>query len=56
MNKLEEVGRMILWAIELNQFDIKYYPRIAINAQALADFIVVFTLPDEDSLTNKTGW
>ena len=53
MNKLEAVGRMVQWAIELNQFDIEYYPRTAIKAQALADFIAEFTFPDEDSLTNE---
>ena len=39
MNKLEAAGRLIQWAIELSEFDIKYLPRHAIKAQALADFI-----------------
>ena len=39
MNKPEAAGRMVQWAIELSQFDIKYRPRIAIKAQALANFI-----------------
>ena len=43
MNKLEDVGRLIQWAIELSKFDIRYQPRSAIKAQALADFIVEFT-------------
>ena len=50
MNKLEAARRMVQWAIELSQFDIEYHPRTAIKAQALADFIAEFTLPDEDSL------
>ena len=54
MNKLEAAGRMVQWAVELSQFDIKYHPRIAIKVQALADFIVEFTLPDEDGLTDET--
>ena len=53
MNKLEAAGRMVQWAIELSQFNIGYHPRIAIKAQALADFIAEFTLPDEDSLTTR---
>ncbi|XP_050259164.1 uncharacterized protein LOC126704182 [Quercus robur] len=53
MNKPEAAGRMVQWAIELSQFDIEYYPRTAIKAQALADFITEFTFPDEDSLTNE---
>ena len=43
MNKLEAAGRLIQWAVELNEFDIQYQPRHAIKAQALADFIVEFT-------------
>ena len=47
MNKLEAIGRMIQWAIELSQFDIEYKPRVAIKAQALADFITEFTIPED---------
>ncbi|KAL0448229.1 UNVERIFIED_CONTAM: hypothetical protein Slati_1379300 [Sesamum latifolium] len=32
-------SRMVKWSYELNEFDIKYQPRKAIKAQALADFI-----------------
>ena len=53
MNKPEAAGRMVQWAIELNQFDIEYHPRTAIKTQALADFIVEFTFPNDDSLTNE---
>ena len=49
MNKLEVVGRMVQWAIELNQIDIEYHPKTAIKAQALVDFIADFTLPEEDN-------
>ena len=55
MKKLEVAGRMIRWAIELNQFNIEYHPRTAIKAQVLADFIAEFTSPDKDSLTNEVG-
>ena len=48
MNKPNVVGRMVQWVIELSQFDIEYRPRTAIKVQALADFIVEFTLPDLD--------
>ena len=53
MNKPEVVRRMVQWTIELSQFDIEYHPRTAIKAQALADFIAEFTLPDEDRLTDE---
>ena len=43
MTKLEAAGRLIQWAIELSEFDVKYQPRNAIKAQALADFIAEFT-------------
>ena len=54
MNKPEAIGRMVQWAIKLNQFDIKYHPRTAIKAQALVDFIAEFTLPEDDNPTNET--
>ena len=48
MNKLEAAGRLIQWAVELSEFDIKYLPRHAIKALALADFITEFTLSHND--------
>lgn len=36
-------GRLLKWSIELSEFHIEYKPRIAIKAQALADFIMEFT-------------
>ena len=49
MNKLEAVGRLIQWAIELSEFDIRYQPRNATKAQDLANFIAEFT-PSYDDL------
>ena len=43
MNKVEAAGRLIQWAIELSDFDVKYQSRNAIKVQALADFIAEFT-------------
>ena len=48
MNKLEAVGWLIQWAVELSEFKIRYQPRNAIKAQALADFIAEFTPSYED--------
>ena len=48
INKLEAAGRLIQWAVELSEFDIRYQPRNSIKAQALADFIAEFTLNYED--------
>ncbi|XP_074377026.1 uncharacterized protein LOC141718544 [Apium graveolens] len=41
-------GRLIRWAIELGEFDIKYKPRTAIKAQALADFVVECTINNQE--------
>ena len=49
---------MIQWVIELSEFDIRYQPRNAIKAQALADFIVEFTLSrgDLDEMEGNKTW
>ncbi|XP_024164300.1 uncharacterized protein LOC112171333 [Rosa chinensis] len=39
LQKPETSGRLIKWAIELGEFDIKYQPWTAIKGQAAADFI-----------------
>ncbi|XP_072064410.1 uncharacterized protein [Arachis hypogaea] len=40
------------WAIELSQYDLRYEPRHAIKAQAMADFLVEVTRdPTEDTNT-----
>nr|XP_017227761.1 PREDICTED: uncharacterized protein LOC108203368 [Daucus carota subsp. sativus] len=41
-------GRLIKWAIELGEFDIRYKPRTAIKAQALADFLVECTINNKE--------
>ena len=43
LHKPETLGRLIKWAIELSEFDIRYKPRIAIKGQVLAYFIMEFT-------------
>ena len=54
MNKLEAAGRLIQWAVELSEFDVRYQPRNVIKAQALADFIAEFT-PSHDNLDEMEG-
>ena len=58
MNKLEAVGRLIQWTIELSEFDIRYQPRNVIKAQTLADFIVEFTPShgDLDEMEDNKTW
>ena len=48
MNKPEAIGRMVQWAIELSKFDIRYSLRIAMKAQALADFVAEFTILEHE--------
>ena len=43
LHKLETLGRLVKWAIELSKFDIRYKLRTTIKGQVLADFIMEFT-------------
>ena len=43
MSNPEAVGRLVLQAIELSEFDIQYRPHTAIKGQVVADFITEFT-------------
>ena len=58
MNKLEAAGRLIQWAVELSEFDIRYQPRHAIKAQALVDFIAEFTpgYDDIERMEDNKRW
>ena len=48
MHSPKASGRLIKWAIELGEFDIRYKPQVAIKAQALADFVVECTLDNQE--------
>ena len=43
LHKLETSRRLIKWAIELSEFDIRYKPRTTVKWQILVDFIMEFT-------------
>ena len=43
LHKPETSRRLIKWAIELSEFDIKYKPMTAVKRHILADFIMEFT-------------
>ena len=43
LHKPETSKRLMKWAIELSEFDIKYKPKTAIKGQILADFVMEFT-------------
>ncbi|XP_073130883.1 uncharacterized protein [Henckelia pumila] len=43
-------GRLIRWITELSEYDIKFEPRTAIKAQALADFLVETVQLEQEEL------
>ena len=43
LHKPETSGRLMKWAIELSEFDIRYKLKTAIKGQVLADFVMEFT-------------
>ena len=43
LHKPESSGRLMKWAIELSEFDIRYRPKTGIKGQVLADFVMEFT-------------
>ena len=47
-------GRLIMWAIELSEFDIRYKPRAVVKGQILADFIMEFTPAESTAATQLT--
>ena len=53
LHKPETSGRLMKWAIELSEFDIRYKPKTAIKGQVLVDFVMEFTLAElaEDTQT-----
>ena len=53
LHKPETLGRLMKWAIELSEFDVRYKPKTAIKGQVLADFVMEFTLiePTENAQT-----
>ena len=53
LHKPETSGRLMKWAIKLNEFDIRYRPKTAIKGQVLSDFVMEFTSaePAKDAQT-----
>ena len=43
LHKPETSGRLMKWAIELSEFDIRYKTKTAIKGQVLADFVMELT-------------
>ena len=60
LHKPETSGRLMKWAIELSEFDIRYRPKTAIKGQVLADFVMEFTSAeparDAQATTDLSTW
>ena len=60
LHKPETFGRLMKWAIELSEFDIRYRPKTAIKGQILADFVMEFALAepakDAQTTTDLSTW
>ena len=41
-------GRLVKWFVQLSEFDLTYRPRGAVQAQALANFVLDCTEPSEE--------
>ena len=54
VHKPETSGRLIKWAIELSEFDIRYKPRTPVKGQVLADFTMEFTPSNTSAQPTKT--
>ena len=60
LHKPETSGRLMKWAIELSEFDIRYRPKTAIKGQVLADFVMEFASAeparDAQAATGLSTW
>ena len=60
LHKQETSGRLMKWAIELREFDIRYKPKTTIKGQVLADFVMEFTslepAKDAQTTTDLSIW
>ena len=56
MSNPKAAGRMALWAVKLSEFNIQYHPRMAVKGQVVVDFIIKFTLGDDQGAEEKKQW
>ena len=55
LHKPENSERLMKWAIELSEFDIRYKSKTAIKGQILADFVMEFTSAELVEATQLTS-
>ena len=60
LHKPETSGRLMKWAIELSEFNIRYKPKRVIKGKVLADFVMEFTLTEPaknaQTVTDPSIW
>ena len=60
LHKPETSGRLMKWAIELSEFDIRYKPKTAIKGQVLADLVMEFisaeAVKSAQTMTDLSIW
>ena len=56
MRSPEAARRMVLWAIELSEFDIQYRLQTTIKGQVIANFIAEFTLVKGQGAESSPQW
>ena len=54
LHRPETSGRLMKWAIELSEFDIRYKLKTAIKGQVLVDFVMEFTSAEPAENTHAT--
>ena len=56
LKKPDVAGRMVKWAVELSEFDIKYEPRGPIKGQIFADFVIELSSETVQSAGDDFRW
>jgi len=56
LKKSDVAGRMVKWAVELSEFDIKYEPRGSIKGQIFADFVVELSSKTAQNAKDDFRW
>ena len=56
LKKPDVAGRMVKWAVELSEFDIKYEPRGPIKGQIFVDFVVELSSETAQNAKDDFRW
>jgi len=56
LKKPDVAGRMVKWAVELSEFDVRYEPRGPIKGQIFADFVVELSAETTHNAGSDDRW